>query len=65
MALTDSTYAQHRFSPRSVQKFLSFITGWLCVLGWQVNIASGSYLVALQLQGIILLNKADYVAQPW
>ncbi|TKA70810.1 hypothetical protein B0A55_07428 [Friedmanniomyces simplex] len=52
-------------SPRSCQRFLSFITGWLCVLGWQVNIASGSYLVALQLQGIILLNKNDYVAQPW
>ena len=53
------------FSPRGCQKFLSFITGWLCVLGWQVNIASGSYLVALQLQGIIVLNKNDYAPQPW
>ncbi|KAK5687105.1 hypothetical protein LTS10_001242 [Elasticomyces elasticus] len=53
------------FSPRSCQRFLSYITGWLCVLGWQVNIASGSYLVALQLQGIIVLNDNSYVAQPW
>ncbi|KAJ8605050.1 hypothetical protein MRB53_041562 [Persea americana] len=53
------------FSPRSCQKFLSYITGWLCVLGWQVNISSGSYLVALQLQGIILLNDGSYSAQPW
>ncbi|QIX02550.1 hypothetical protein AMS68_008067 [Peltaster fructicola] len=53
------------FSPRGCQKFLSYITGWLCVLGWQVNIAAGSYLVALQLQGIILLNDDDYIPQPW
>nr|POF04539.1 putative amino-acid permease pb24d3.02c [Quercus suber] len=53
------------FAPKSAQKFLSFVTGWLCVLGWQVNIASGSYLVALQLQGIIVLNNEGYVAQPW
>nr|POE49097.1 choline transport protein [Quercus suber] len=53
------------FAPRSAQKFLSFVTGWLCVLGWQVNIASGSYLVALQLQGIIILNDANYSPQPW
>jgi len=41
------------------------IPGWLCVLGWQVNIASGSYLVALQLQGIITLNDSTYVAKAW
>ncbi|KAK5136332.1 hypothetical protein LTR08_003705 [Meristemomyces frigidus] len=53
------------FAPRSAQRFLSYITGWLCVLGWQVNIGSGSYLVALQIQGIIILNDASYVSQPW
>jgi hypothetical protein len=53
------------FSPAGAQKFLSYITGWLCVLGWQVNIAAGSYLVATQIQGVIALNDASYVAQPW
>lgn len=53
------------FSPAPAQKFLSYITGWLCVLGWQVNIAAGSYLVATQIQGIIALNDANYVPQPW
>jgi choline transport protein len=53
------------FSPPRAQKFLSYITGWLCVLGWQVNISSGSYLVATQIQGIIALNDANYVAEPW
>ena len=53
------------FSPRGGQKFLSYVAGWLCVLGWQVNICSGSYLVATQLQGIILLNVDTYTAPPW
>lgn len=53
------------FSPACSQKFLSYITGWLCVLGWQVNISSGSYLVATQIQGIIALNDAEYVAEQW
>ena len=37
----------------------------MCVLGWQVNIGSGSYLVALQIQGIILLNNSNYTAPAW
>lgn len=53
------------FSPRSCQKFLSYISGWLCVLGWQVNISSGCYLVTLQLQGIIVLNDPNYAPKPW
>ena len=35
------------------------------MLGWQVNIASGGYLVALQVQGMIALNDSSYVAEPW
>jgi choline transport protein len=53
------------FAPRSAQKFLSYVTGWLCVLGWQVNIASGSYLVALQIQGMVILNDNLYTAPAW
>lgn len=39
--------------------------GWLCVLGWQVNIASGSYLVGLQIQGMVALNDDNYFPKPW
>ena len=35
------------------------------MLGWQVNIGSGSFLVALQVQGIVILNNPNYVPQPW
>jgi choline transport protein len=44
---------------------LSYISGWLCVLGWQVNIAGGCYLVTLQIQGIIALNDSSYSPKPW
>lgn len=30
-----------------------------------MNIASGGYLVALQIQGMIALNDSSYAAQPW
>jgi len=62
---SDRTDWVSEFSPPRAQKFLSYTTGWLCVLGWQVNTSSGSYLVATQIQGIIALNDANYVAQPW
>lgn len=35
------------------------------MLGWQVNIGSGSYLVGLQIQGLITLNDQNYVPQQW
>ncbi|KAL8901257.1 MAG: hypothetical protein Q9207_005289 [Kuettlingeria erythrocarpa] len=53
------------FAPPSVQKFLSFLTGWLSTLAWQTGIASGSYLTASQIQGLLLLNDATYNFQRW
>jgi len=49
--------------PSLVDFLISILT--LQPTGWQVNIASGSYLVATQIQGIIVLNDSSYVAQPW
>ena len=54
------------FAPRSAQKFLSFVTGWLCVLGWQVNIASGGYIIATIVTGLAaLLNPEGYAYEPY
>ena len=53
------------FAPKSSQKVLSYITGWLCVLGWQSGVAAQCFTVALQVQGLIILNNATYVPQPW
>lgn len=53
------------FAPRSAQKFLSYIVGWLCVLGWQVGNTSIAFLSSQQIQGLIILNNPNYVPQRW
>ncbi|KAE8368540.1 amino acid transporter [Aspergillus caelatus] len=54
------------FAPRSCQKPLSYITGWVCVLGWHTGIAGCSYTVANMLVGVIAINYPDsYTYKPW
>ncbi|KAJ4387736.1 hypothetical protein N0V93_008336 [Gnomoniopsis smithogilvyi] len=53
------------FAPRQHQKILSYFLGWLSVLGWQANTAGAAYITGTQLQGLIALNKADYVYMAW
>lgn len=54
------------FSPRKHQKFLSYLMGWLCVLGWQGGCASSSFFAGTMIQGLIALNHPDtYVPEGW
>ncbi|ORY11433.1 amino acid/polyamine transporter I [Clohesyomyces aquaticus] len=53
------------FAPKSGQKFLSYIVGWLCVLGWQVGNTAIAFLSSQQIQGLIILNNPNYVPQRW
>jgi choline transport protein len=53
------------FAPPQHQKFISFIIGWLCVLGWQTGAANTSFLAGTQIQGLIVLNYPNYVFQRW
>jgi choline transport protein len=34
-------------------------------MGWQVNIGSGGYIVATQVQGLLILNDPNYVFERW
>lgn len=52
-------------APRSSQKILSYITGWLTVLGWQASIASGAYLTGTSIQGVIVLTSPTYNPKGW
>ncbi|PYI05166.1 GABA transporter [Aspergillus sclerotiicarbonarius CBS 121057] len=52
-------------SPRWCQKYLSFLTGWLIVIGWLGAFASTCYLSASQIQGLVVLNDASYTPQPY
>ncbi|KAL8900184.1 MAG: hypothetical protein Q9207_005820 [Kuettlingeria erythrocarpa] len=46
-------------------RFLSYITGWLTVAGWQFFTASGGYLSGTLIQGLITLNNPEYNFQRW
>ncbi|KAK4890579.1 hypothetical protein LTR27_010741 [Elasticomyces elasticus] len=53
------------FAPPRVEKYLSYITGWLCIAGWQGGITGIGMLVATIIQGLITLNDVSYVAHGW
>ncbi|SLM36313.1 choline transport protein [Lasallia pustulata] len=52
-------------APRSCGKFLSYITGWLTVAGWQAAVASGGYLTGTLIQGLIALTVPSYSPKSW
>ncbi|KAI9677807.1 MAG: hypothetical protein M1822_008119 [Bathelium mastoideum] len=52
-------------APSSSQKLLSYVTGWLTVLGWQTSIAASTYITGELLQDFILLVDPSYVPQLW
>jgi amino acid transporter len=53
------------FAPPQYQKFISYLMGWACVLGWQTSCASSAFIAGTQIQGLIVLNYPEYVPEPW
>ncbi|KAL5433701.1 hypothetical protein PMIN07_000398 [Paraphaeosphaeria minitans] len=53
------------FAPRRYQKVLSYYSGWLTAVGWQVYLASVCFLVGTTIQGLITLNNANYGYERW
>ncbi|GAB7322317.1 hypothetical protein MBLNU13_g03293t1 [Cladosporium sp. NU13] len=54
------------FSPKRFQRGLSYIVGWLGVLGWEVGVAISSFLAGTQIQALLVLNYPDsYVFKSW
>ena len=52
-------------APKGHAVFLSWVTGWLDLIGWWANTASGVYFAATVIQGILVLNYPDYNLQRW
>ncbi|RMY19827.1 hypothetical protein D0866_12698 [Hortaea werneckii] len=52
-------------APKRLQKLLSYIVGWLGVLGWQTGIAFSGYLTGTQIQGLLVLNYPGFVFDRW
>jgi choline transport protein len=44
------------FAAPKYQKILSYTTGWLCAVGWQVFLASVAFMVGGIIQGLIALH---------
>lgn len=53
------------FAPASAQKFLSYLVGWLCVLGWQTGNVAVAQLGAAQIQALVILNNDTYIPERW
>ncbi|EZF21890.1 hypothetical protein H112_05063 [Trichophyton rubrum D6] len=52
-------------APPGKVKFLSFLTGWLSVLGWQSASTTGTYLGGTIIQGVVKLNYPEYTPERW
>ncbi|KAF2471005.1 putative amino acid permease [Lindgomyces ingoldianus] len=52
-------------APPKWSKFLSWLTGWVSVLGWQAGCASGTFLGGTIIQGLLVLNNPSYEYQRW
>ncbi|KAL5337416.1 amino acid/polyamine transporter I [Aspergillus crustosus] len=52
-------------APPSSVKFLSYIAGWLTVIGWQATFATAAFLSGTMLQGLAVLTHPDYVPANW
>ncbi|MCJ1326505.1 hypothetical protein MMC10_003169 [Thelotrema lepadinum] len=52
-------------APASTQKFISYVTGWLTVLGWQAGISASCYISGTIIQALIGLVNTSYDPQLW
>jgi len=52
-------------APSSSRKFLSYMTGWLSVVAWQMFVASTCYICGTLIQGLLVLNSPSYSYQRW
>lgn len=52
-------------SPPRCSKFLSYLTGWVTIIGWQAAVASGAFLGGTMIQGLLILNHSAYTFERW
>lgn len=52
-------------APPRWSRFLSYMTGWVTVLGWQASIASTCSLTSGLIQGLITMTRPEYAPEAW
>jgi choline transport protein len=53
------------FAPPSMQRSLSYFTGWMSTVSWQAGTASGPFLVGTLIQSSATVMYPDYAATNW
>ncbi|TWU77416.1 hypothetical protein ED733_006469 [Metarhizium rileyi] len=53
------------FAPEKYQAFLSYVVGWLGVLGWQTLVTSIAYQAGTEIQALLALNHPSYTIKHW
>ncbi|KAJ6103054.1 hypothetical protein N7486_005481 [Penicillium sp. IBT 16267x] len=52
-------------APPRIRAFTTWMQGWITVFGWQAALASICYLMATQIQAMVMMNNPEYVPQQW
>jgi choline transport protein len=52
-------------APRSCSKFLSYVTGWLTLGGWQGSVSSSALLTGNMVLGLAALNNSSFMPELW
>ncbi|KAF4630595.1 hypothetical protein G7Y89_g7543 [Cudoniella acicularis] len=52
-------------APPWCKKFLSYLAGWLTVIAWQALVAGIGFVSGTMIQGLLILNYPEYIAQQW
>ena len=52
-------------APAPCRNFLSYLTAWLVIAGWQAILSGSGYLTGTMIVALIQLNNADYVPEQW
>ncbi|KAI1374517.1 amino acid transporter [Hypoxylon crocopeplum] len=55
----------YMLAPPSSRKFLSYLIGWLTVIGWQAAVAGLGFLSAGLIQGVAVMGNPNYGPLPW
>lgn len=52
-------------APPRYSKYLSYITGWMNLAGWQGTSAAAGFLTATMIQGLVIFTTPSYDAKTW
>ncbi|UPX20252.1 uncharacterized protein EKO05_0010492 [Ascochyta rabiei] len=55
----------HVLAPEGWKDVLSYLTGWQSVIAWQAVTASGCYLMATAVQGLVINSQSTYKPERW